>query len=180
MAVHPLLLICCGCRCCLARNFWNSCSFFSFAAVEIFHRSSGVGRLLPLRSDMEFVKYFTPVRLLKFSILPPKKSLNCDILGKILRILEVLLKFSLFSFYSNTKSLPLFCERFSLNTAHMCPEDPSNKKNTSNLRPLLNRNTPLISDIWPQKPLLTTGKWFSHEEKWEKRALTFEHGIAPF
>ena len=70
MAVHPLLLICCGCRCCLARNFWNSCSFFSFAAVEIFHHSSGVGRLLPLRSDMEFIKYFTPVRFSKVSILP--------------------------------------------------------------------------------------------------------------
>ena len=35
-----------------------------------------------------------------------------------------------------------------------------------NLRPLLNTNISLISG--PQKPLLTTGKSFSHEEKWEK------------
>ena len=35
-----------------------------------------------------------------------------------------------------------------------------------NLRPLLNRKIPLISGkIWPQKPVLSTGKCFSHEEK---------------
>ena len=46
----------------LGEKFLKFLQFFFFAAAEIFHRSSGVGRLLPLRSDMkncEILKIFT-------------------------------------------------------------------------------------------------------------------------
>ena len=46
-------------------------------------------------------------------------------------------------------------------TLGLCTSSARNE----NLRPLLNTNIPLISEKWPQKPLLTTGKSFSREKK---------------
>ena len=62
---------------------WQRCSmyFLLFAKQnqgEVWLRFRSLLKL----PDMDFVKCFAPVRFPKFSILPQKKRVNCDIFGK--------------------------------------------------------------------------------------------------
>ena len=58
----------------------------------------GLPSLAP-KTSREFVKYFTPVRILKFSILPEKR-VDRDIFDRKLRILDILLREALKKLFS--------------------------------------------------------------------------------
>ena len=116
MAVHPLLLICCGCRCCLARNFWNSCSFFFLRRRWNFSPQQRCRSPAAAQVRHGIYQIFYSSEILK-SFHFTWKFLNCDSFCKIARILEVLIIYfdqiiSLFAnFCSNTKSTLLFWEK---------------------------------------------------------------------
>ena len=61
-------------------KIWSKCEIYNLFVDKIVKFEFSKKKKTS-QSDMEFVKYFTPVSFPKFSILP-KKRVHCDIFGK--------------------------------------------------------------------------------------------------